>query len=413
MLRTNFFRNKKHSKQMKILVLNCGSSSIKYKLFEMNDKSVLAQGGIEKIGLAGSFLKITLPNGEKKVIEEDIPEHTKGVQMIFDALTNAEYGALKSLEELDAVGHRMLHGGAKITKSSILTKEVLDIFESCNDLGPLHNPANLKGVNAVKALLPNIPQVGVFDTAFHQTMPDYAYMYPLPYEYYEKYAIRRYGFHGTSHRYVSQRVCEFLGIKAEGSKIITCHVGNGGSISAVVDGKCIDTTMGLTPLEGLMMGTRCGEIDPAIVPFLMNHEVLSASEMDTIMNKKSGLLGISGVSSDMREVTAAAKEGNKRAQLALNMYYYRIKKYIGQYAAAMGGVDVVLFTGGVGENHTICRAEVCKGLEFMGIKLDAAKNDSIHGEEAIISAADSKVKVVVIPTDEELMIAMDTEALAK
>jgi acetate kinase len=333
--------------------------------------------------------------------------------MIFDALTNAEYGALKSLEELDAVGHRMLHGGAKITKSSILTKEVLDIFESCNDLGPLHNPANLKGVNAVKALLPNIPQVGVFDTAFHQTMPDYAYMYPLPYEYYEKYAIRRYGFHGTSHRYVSQRVCEFLGIKAEGSKIITCHVGNGGSISAVVDGKCIDTTMGLTPLEGLMMGTRCGEIDPAIVPFLMNHEGLSASEMDTIMNKKSGLLGISGVSSDMREVTAAAKEGNKRAQLALNMYYYRIKKYIGQYAAAMGGVDVVLFTGGVGENHTICRAEVCKGLEFMGIKLDAAKNDSIHGEEAIISAADSKVKVVVIPTDEELMIAMDTEALAK
>ncbi len=397
---------------MKILVINCGSSSLKYQLIDSETEIMEAKGLCERIGIDGR-LTHEVPGKDKYKVESPMPDHTAAMNLVMEALQDPEHGVIKSTDEISAIGHRVLHGGPTLTTPMIVDQHVKDVIRDCFDLGPLHNPANLKGVNAVKALLPNIPQVGVFDTAFHQTMPDYAYMYPLPYEYYEKYAIRRYGFHGTSHRYVSQRVCEFLGIKAEGSKIITCHVGNGGSISAVVDGKCIDTTMGLTPLEGLMMGTRCGEIDPAIVPFLMNHEGLSASEMDTIMNKKSGLLGISGVSSDMREVTAAAKEGNKRAQLALNMYYYRIKKYIGQYAAAMGGVDVVLFTGGVGENHTICRAEVCKGLEFMGIKLDAAKNDSIHGEEAIISAADSKVKVVVIPTDEELMIAMDTEALAK
>jgi acetate kinase len=398
---------------MKILVLNCGSSSIKYKLFEMENKEVLAQGGIEKIGLPGSFLKLTLPNGEKKILEKDIPEHTVGVEFIFQTLTSAEYGALKSLDELDAVGHRMVHGGERFSQSVILNKEVLDAFTACNDLAPLHNPANLKGVNAVSALLPNIPQVGVFDTAFHQTMPAHAYMYAVPYELYEKYGVRRYGFHGTSHRYVSQRVCEYLNMPVEGSRIITCHVGNGGSISAVKDGKCIDTTMGLTPLEGLMMGTRSGDIDGGAVTFIMEKEGLDATGISNLLNKKSGLAGISCISSDMREVTSAAKEGNERAQLALDMYFYRIKKYIGAYAAAMGGVDVILFTGGVGENQADCREIACSGLEYMGVKIDHDVNNATRGEEAIISAADSKVKVVVIPTDEEMMIASDTMALLK
>lgn len=398
---------------MNILVLNCGSSSIKYKLFEMPAQKVKASGGIEKIGMAGSFIKFSMPDGSKKIEEMPIPEHTAGVQIIFNVLTNPEYGVMKSLNELDAVGHRMLHAGSKITKSSILTQEVLDIFASCNDLGPLHNPANLKGVNAVKALLPNIPQVGVFDTAFHQTMPDYAYMYPLPYEFYEKYGVRRYGFHGTSHRYVSQRVCEFLGVKPEGKKIITCHVGNGGSYAAVVDGKCVDTTMGLTPLEGIMMGTRCGEIDPAIIPYVMKHANLTAEEMDTIMNKKSGLLGISGKTSDMREIQALRDAGDDRARLAQEMYFYRLRKQIGAYAAAMGGVDIIVFTGGVGENKQNAREAACKGLEFMGVKLDLKKNEEIRGDEAIISTPDSKVTVCVIPTDEELMIALDTQALTK
>lgn len=396
-----------------ILVLNCGSSSIKYKLFEMTSKKVVANGGIEKIGMPGAFIKFSLPNGEKKIEEMPIPEHTKGVEIIFSKLTDPQVGVLKSLNELDAVGHRMLHGGDKITKSSILTKEVLDIFEACSDMGPLHNPANLKGVNAVKALLPNIPQVGVFDTAFHQTMPDYAYMYPLPYELYEKYGIRRYGFHGTSHKYVSKRVCEFLGVSPIGKKIITCHIGNGGSISAIVDGKCVDTSMGLTPLEGLMMGTRCGDIDPAIIPYLMHHTNMTIEEIDNMMNKKSGLLGISGTTSDMREIQAARDNGDKRAALAQDMYFYRVRKYIGTYAAAMGGVDILLFTGGVGENKTNCREVACQGLEFMGVELDLEKNNKVMGEEAIISKPSSKVTVCVIPTDEELMIAMDTDELTK
>ncbi len=398
---------------MKILVLNCGSSSIKYKLFDMSDNSVLAQGGIEKIGLPGAFLKLTLPNGEKKVIEDSIPEHTKGVQMIFDALTNSEYGALKSLNELDAVGHRMVHGGERFSQSVILTDEVLKAFEACNDLAPLHNPANRKGIDAVTKLLPNLPQVGVFDTAFHQTMPDYAYMYALPYEYYEKYRIRRYGFHGTSHRYVSQRVCDFLGVDIKDKKIITCHIGNGASIAAVDHGKCVDTSMGLTPLEGLMMGTRSGDVDGGAISFLMEKEHLDAQGVSNLLNKKSGVLGISGVSSDMREIETAVKSGNKRAELALAMYFYRIRKYIGAYAAAMGGVDIILFTGGVGENQWQCREEAVKGLEFMGIKLDKSKNTGLRGEEAIISAADSRVTLCVIPTDEELMIASDTLALVK
>ena len=395
---------------MKILVLNCGSSSIKYKLFDMTTKEVLAQGGIEKIGLVGSFLKLTLPNGEKKILEKDIPEHTAGIEFILNTLVSPEYGAIKSLDEINAVGHRMVHGGERFSESVLLNKEVLDAFIACNDLAPLHNPANLKGVNAVSAILPNVPQVGVFDTAFHQTMPDYAYMYAIPYELYEKYGVRRYGFHGTSHRYVSQRVCEFLGVDPKGKKIITCHIGNGGSISAIKDGKCIDTSMGLTPLEGLVMGTRSGDIDAGAVTFIMEKEGLNATGVSNLLNKKSGVLGVSGVSSDMRELEAAVAAGNPKAILAEKMYFYRIKKYIGAYAAALGGVDIILLTGGVGENQANCRSEVCEGLEFMGVKIDLEKN-KVRGEEAIISADDSKVTVAVIPTDEELMIASDTLAI--
>ena len=395
---------------MKILVLNCGSSAIKYKLFDMTTKEVLAQGGIEKIGLVGSFLKLTLPNGEKKILEKDIPEHTAGIEFILNTLVSPEYGAIKSLDEINAVGHRMVHGGERFSESVLLNKEVLDAFIACNDLAPLHNPANLKGVNAVSAILPNVPQVGVFDTAFHQTMPDYAYMYAIPYELYEKYGVRRYGFHGTSHRYVSQRVCEFLGVDPKGKKIITCHIGNGGSISAIKDGKCIDTSMGLTPLEGLVMGTRSGDIDAGAVTFIMEKEGLNATGISNLLNKKSGVLGVSGVSSDMRELEAAVAAGNPKAILAEKMYFYRIKKYIGAYAAALGGVDIILFTGGVGENQANCRSEVCEGLEFMGMKIDLEKN-KVRGEEAIISADDSKVTVAVIPTDEELMIASDTLAI--
>lgn len=395
---------------MRVLVLNCGSSSIKYKLFDMDHKAVIAQGGIEKIGLPDSFLKLTLPNGEKKILEKNIPEHTVGVEFILNTLVSPEYGAIKSLDEINAVGHRMVHGGEKFSESVLLTKEVLDAFTACNDLAPLHNPANLKGVRAIEAILPNVPQIGVFDTAFHQTMPDYAYMYAVPYELYEKYGVRRYGFHGTSHRYVSKRVCEFLGIQPEGTKIITCHIGNGGSISAIKDGKCVDTSMGLTPLEGLMMGTRSGDIDGGAVTFIMEKEHLDAAGISNLLNKKSGVLGIFGKSSDMRDLENAVAAGDPKAVLAENMYFYRIKKYIGAYAAALGGVDVIVFTGGVGENQASARWGACSGLEFMGVKLDAEKN-KVRGEEAVISTDDSKVKVVVIPTDEELMIASDTMAI--
>ena len=344
---------------------------------------------------------------DDKSVMTSIPEHTEGVKFIFSLLTDPEIGVIKSLSEIDAVGHRMVHGGEKFNKSVILTDEVLKEFEKCSDLAPLHNPANLKGVNAVKELMPGLPQVGVFDTAFHQTMPPKAYMYAIPFELYEKYGIRRYGFHGTSHRYVSARACEFLGIPAEGTKMVTCHVGNGGSIAAVVDGKCIDTSMGLTPLEGLVMGTRAGDIDGGAVTFIEKKLGLDADGMSNLLNKKSGVAGITGGSSDMRDVENAAKNGDERAKLAQDMYFYRIKKYIGAYAAAMGGLDVVVFTAGVGENQVSMRSEVCKDMEFLGIKFDEEKN-KVRGEEAIISADDSKVKVVVIPTDEELMIATDT-----
>ena len=392
---------------MKILVLNCGSSSIKYKLFDMDQKSVIAQGGVEKIGLPDSFLLVKLPNGEKRRIEKSMPEHTVGIQLILEVLTDKEIGCIADLKEINAVGHRVVHGGEKFNKSVVLTDEVLKAFEECSDLAPLHNPANLKGVNAVKELMPGLPQVGVFDTAFHQTMPAKAYMYAIPYELYEKYGVRRYGFHGTSHRYVSARALEFLGMKPEGTKVITCHVGNGGSIAAVVDGKCVDTSMGLTPLEGLVMGTRSGDIDGGAVTFLEKKLGLDADGMSNLLNKKSGVAGITGGSSDMRDVENAAKNGDPKAKLAQDMYFYRIKKYIGAYAAAMGGVDVIVFTAGVGENQISMRSAVCDGLEFLGVKFDESKNN-VRGEEAVISADDSKVKVVVIPTDEELMIATDT-----
>lgn len=395
---------------MKILVLNCGSSSIKYKLFDMNSKEVVAQGGIEKIGLEGSFLKFTMPDGSKKVLERDIPEHTVGVELILETLAHPQYGAIKSLDEIDAVGHRMVHGGEKFSKSVQLTQEVLDAFVACNDLAPLHNPANLKGVNAITAILPSVPQVGVFDTAFHQTMPKHAYLYAVPYDLYKKYGIRRYGFHGTSHRYVSQRVCEFLDIKPEGLKLITCHIGNGGSIAAIKDGKCIDTTMGLTPLEGLMMGTRCGDIDAGAVTFIMDKEGLDTTGVSDLLNKKSGVAGMRDGASDMRDLEAAVDAGDEQAILTDKMYNYRILKYIGAYTAAMGGVDVILFTGGVGENQFTMRSAVCKGLEFLGVKIDEEKNLK-KGKELVISTPDSKVKVVVVPTDEELLIASDTMAI--
>ena len=395
---------------MKILVLNCGSSSIKYALYNMDDQSVITSGGIEKIGLPDSFITVKL-NGEKHKWEHPIKEHTAGVQYIFEVLVNGEYAVLKSLEELDAVGHRMVHGGEKFNKSVRLTPEVMEAFAACNDLAPLHNPANIKGVNAVTALLPNIPQVGVFDTAFHQTMPDYAYMYALPYNLYKEYGVRRYGFHGTSHRYVSQRVCEFLGCKPEEKRIITCHIGNGASIAAVKYGKCVDTSMGLTPLEGLMMGTRTGDIDAGAVTYLMDKFNLDTKGISDLLNKKSGLAGVSEGSSDFRDILAGIAAGNDKARLAKEMYTYRIKKYIGAYAAAMGGVDVILFTGGAGENQWEVREGATNGLEYMGVKMDVTKNRSCRATEAILSADDSKVIVCCIPTDEELMIALDTQAL--
>ena len=398
---------------MKILVLNCGSSSIKYKLFEMADRSVIAQGGVEKIGLKDSFLKFTKPNGEKKVIEKEMPEHTVGVELILNTLTSAEDGVLKSLNELDAVGHRVLHGGQAFSESVLINDEVIKAIEDNIELGPLHNPANLKGINAVKKILPNIPQVAVFDTAFHQTMPEKAFMYALPYEYYEKFKVRRYGFHGTSHRYVSKRVCDFLGIKPEGTKIITAHVGNGGSLAAIKDGKCVDTTMGMTPAEGLTMGTRAGEVDPGMLPYVFSKGGLNADSFNDLVNKKSGLLGVSGVSSDMRDIMQAIADGNERAKLALDMFVYRLTELIGSFVAAMNGTDILVFTGGIGENSDIVRRLVCDGLTYLGLKIDEEKNSQAHGTEVAISTADSKMKVVVIPTDEELTIASDTEAIVK
>ena len=396
---------------MKILVLNCGSSSLKYKVFD--GKAVIAQGGVEKIGLPDSFLKLTAPDGKKVIVEHNMPEHTSAVEFVFsEHLLNPKYGVLKSANEIEAVGHRVLHGAMKVTKSCLVTDEVIEVIKECAVLGPLHNPANLKGIMAVKALMPQVPQVAVFDTAFHQTMPKKAYMYAIPKEMFTKWGVRRYGFHGTSHRFVSKRTIEYLGLDPNNSKIIVAHVGNGASMSAVVNGKCVDTSMGLTPLEGLVMGTRSGDIDAAAVTFMMEKEGMTPAQMDTMLNKKSGMLGLCGCP-DMRDAQAKMEAGDEDAKMALDVYSYRIKKYIGAYAAAMGGVDAIAFTGGVGENHVYVREQVCKDMEFLGIKLDTEKNQQIHGDEAIISTPDSKVILAVVPTDEELMIATDTEEIVK
>ncbi len=397
---------------MKILVLNCGSSSVKYKLFDMESKTILGQGGVEKLGMQGSFLKHTRPDGQKVILDGEILTHSAAVEYILGVLLSEKHGAIKSLDEIDAVGHRLVHGGEKFNKSVLIDDEVIAKIEECIEIAPLHNPPNLAGINAIRELLPQVPQVGVFDTAFHQTMPAHAYMYGIPYSLYTKYGIRRYGFHGTSHRYVSQRACELLGLDINNSKLITCHIGNGGSITAIKNGKSVDTSMGFTPVEGLLMGTRCGDIDLGVVTFLMDKEMLGIDSASTLFNKHSGLLGISGVSSDMRDINKAVKEGNEHAQLALDMYHYRIKKYIGAYMAALGGVDAIVFTGGVGENGDNARLQSCAGLEFLGIKIDAALNATIHGEEKVISTPDSAVKVIVVPTDEEFMIASDTMDIA-
>lgn len=393
---------------MKILVLNCGSSSVKYKLIDTENDTVMAEGGVEKIGLPDGFLKYKLSDGSKAIRELGLVDHKGAVKAVLDILTDPEVGCIRSYSEIGAVGHRVVHGGEKFSKSVLLTDEVLQQIKDCYDLAPLHNPANVTGIEAVEEILPGVKQVGVFDTAFHQTMPAKSFMYALPYKYYKEDGVRRYGFHGTSHRYVSQRVCGILGVDINKEKIITCHVGNGGSITAVLYGKSVDTSMGLTPVEGLMMGTRVGDVDPGALTYLMKKHNLSADELQKIINKESGVLGVTELSSDMREIEAADKAGDPRAHLALEMYEQRITKYIGAYAAEMGGVDIIVFTGGVGENQTGLRGNVCRPLGFMGVELDEQLNMTTRGTETVISAPSSKVKVVVVPTDEEMMIARDT-----
>lgn len=397
---------------MKIFVLNCGSSSLKYKLFNMEDESVLADGKVERIGQENAIVTHQSTGKEKVSKTMPIYEHTVAIQECLNLLTDPEVGIIKSTKEIDAVGHRILHGGEKFTESVIINDEVEKTIEEYCDLGPLHNPHNLTGIRVCKKLLPGKPQVAVFDTSFHTTMPPKAYLYALPYEYYEKYKVKRYGFHGTSHRYVSRRCAQLMNRPYEELKIISCHLGNGASIAAVANGKCVDTSMGLTPLEGLVMGTRCGDIDPAIIKFIMEKEGISIEEMDKIMNKKSGLLGISGISNDSRDVSEAAKNGNKRAQLALELFDYRVVKYIGAYVAAMGGVDAIVFTAGIGENSPKLRSAICKNLTYLGIEIDEDANKQ-RGQEIEISTPKSKVKVFVIPTDEEVMIARDTLAIVQ
>ena len=395
---------------MKILVLNCGSSSVKYKLIESIDGKVLAEGGVEKIGLPDSSLKFKRPDGSKGVVTVNMPDAKEAVRQVLNLLTDPTEGVIRSYDEIKAVGHRVVHGMDKFTKSVLITPEVIEKVKECYPVAPLHNPANITGIEAVEEILPEVPQVAVFDTAFHQTMPPKAYMYALPYEDYEKYGVRRYGFHGTSHRYVSRRACEFLHLPYEKQRIITCHIGNGASITAIRDGMSVDTSMGLTPTEGLMMGTRVGDVDPGALVYLMKCLNLDADGLMKLINKQSGVAGVSEISSDMRDIEDAVARGEAKAILALDMYEYRILKYIGAYAAVLGGVDVIVFTGGVGENQTATREKICRQLAFMGITFNEEANRS-RGKEVEISGKDSKVKVVVIPTDEELMIARDTEEI--
>ncbi|MDR0434321.1 MAG: acetate kinase [Gracilibacteraceae bacterium] len=393
---------------MKILVVNCGSSSLKYQVFEMTTEEVLAKGLVERVGLAGSSLTHRREGREKVEIKSEVKNHGDAVQIMIDALLHPDYGVMKSLSEIDAIGHRVVHGGQKAVRSMLITDEVKAIIRECFAFGPLHNPANLAGITACEQLMPAAPQVAVFDTSFHQTMPPKAYIYGIPYELYEKYGIRRYGFHGTSHKFIAMRAPAFLGRSAAELKLISCHLGNGSSLAAVERGACVDTSMGLTPLEGLVMGTRSGDLDPTIVSYITKNAQVPENDVNDYLNKKSGVLGISGVSSDFRDLEKAAADGSERAQLALDIFAYHVKKYIGSYAAAMGGVDVIAFTAGLGENSADMRRLICEGLEFLGARLDDARNEATRGQDAVISTDDSTCKILVIPTNEELMIAMDT-----
>ncbi len=397
---------------MKILVLNCGSSSIKFEFFNMENEKVLSTGIVEKVGMKGSFLMLNKPNGDKVKFEGDVLDHKIGVEYILGVLSSEKHGVLKSLDEIQAVGHRVVHGGEDFSGSVYINDEVIEVLEKNVELAPLHNPANLKGIYALQALLPEVPQVAVFDTAFHQTMKPKAYMYGIPYSLYKKYKIRRYGFHGTSHRYVYKRACEILGFKNENKKIISCHLGNGASVAAIINGKSVDTSMGFTPVEGLIMGTRAGDLDIGALTYIMRKEEIGIETSSILINKFSGMLGITGVSSDMREIEEKAEEGHERAKLGLEMYAYRVKKYIGSYAAAMGGVDILIFTGGIGENAVELRTEICKGLAFIGLELDEEKN-KVRGKEIIISKNTSKSKILIVPTNEELVIAQDTFEIIK
>ncbi len=398
---------------MKIIVLNCGSSSIKYQLFDMTKEEVLAKGVVEKVGLHGSFIKHERNDGDQLTLEGEIVDHQQGIEYILGILISKKRGSISGFEEIDAVGHRVVHGGEKFNSSVLITDEVISKVEECIDLAPLHNPPNLKGIYAMQEYLPNIPQVGVFDTAFHQGMAPHIFMYAIPFPLYIKYGIRRYGFHGTSHRYVSQRACELLKVDMSGKKIITCHLGNGASMAAIKDGKSMDTSMGLTPVEGLIMGTRSGDLDLGVLTYIMRREEIGISTANTLINKHSGMLGITGVSSDMREIQLASTEGNKRATLGLDMYNYRVKKYIGAYSAAMGGLDILVFTGGIGENADHTRSEICKEMEYLGLLIDEKKNNGLKGKEEVISSQKSRVTVMVIPTNEELVIAQDTLEIVK
>lgn len=396
---------------MKILVLNCGSSSIKYQFFALDDNRLIAKGIVEKIGMKGSFLKHEKENGQKVMFEGEILDHKIGIEYILGVLSSAKHGCIKTLEEISAVGHRVVHGGEFFTESKLVNEDVIQALEKYTELAPLHNPPNLKGIYGIQSLIPTIPQVAVFDTAFHTSMPNYAYMYAIPYALYKKYGIRRYGFHGTSHRYVYARACEILGVKAQGLKIVTCHLGNGASVCAIKDGISVDTSMGFTPVEGLIMGSRSGDIDMGAVTYIMDKEKIGTKSASVLFNKHSGLLGISGTSSDMREIREASGKGDERSMLAIKMFDYRIKKYIGAYAAAMGGIDLLIFTGGIGENSDSTRTGVCEGLEFLGIELDEQINTGLRSRETTISKKDSRVKVMVVPTNEELMIAIDTQRI--
>jgi len=399
---------------MKVLVLNCGSSSIKFQLFDMNRKTTMAKGVAEKVGMKGSFVRLEKENGDKVKFEGEILDHQTGIEYILGIITSEKHGCIKSLDEIDAVGHMVVNGGEKFNKSALITDEVQAEVEKYIDLAPLHNPANLKGVYAIKLLMPGIPQVAVFDTAFHQTLPRYAFMYAIPYSLYKKYGIRKYGYHGTSHFYISKRVCEILNVDIKKQRIITVHLGNGASMAAVKFGESVDTSMGFTPIEGLIMGTRSGDLDIGIMTYIMDKEEIGISQVGTLVNKQSGMLGVTGISSDMREIEeSATKEKNERALLGLDMYHYRVKKYIGSYAAAMGGVDIIVFAGGIGENAPATREAICSDLEFLGIDVDHEKNKSIRSKEAIISRDNSRVKILVVPTNEELVIAEDTTRIVK